>query len=201
MAYDARQKQIMAYALALSGGNVLAAVRWLKANSVECGEVNERTLRRMRDDEQFEKEIEHQQGIVREERDGQIRDAERIRFKREVEGTFFERMRAMERKGWELFDKICAEMEKPGADQKQMLRFWYAAQGFAIDLRKQAGGGIHELWQAELLVSATREELIQRFGLALADQLIKAIGKRYDVKLTEREAKEAASGKEETAAG
>lgn len=200
MAYDARQRQIMAYALALSGGNVAAAVRWLKANSAEVGDVGDSTLRRLRDNPEFESEIEHQQKIIRDERDGQIREAERTRFKREVEGTFFERMRSMEQKGWELFEKISGEMEKPGADPKQLLRFWHAAQAFAIDLRKQAGGGIHELWQAEVLVTSTREELIERFGLALADQVLKSITKRYGVKATERQAKEAASGKEENAA-
>ena len=201
MAYDARQRQIIAYALALSGSSVASALRWLKANSVEIGDISERTLRRMRDDPDFEKEIEAQEKIIREERDGQIREAERTRFKREVEGTFVERMRAMERKGWELFDQIAADLEKPDVDPKLKLAFWNAAQGYTINLRKQAGGGIHELWQAELLVAATREELVERLGLALADQAMKGITKRYGAKATERQSREAANGKEETAAG
>jgi hypothetical protein len=179
MAYDARQRSIMAYALALTGGSIAAACRWLKANSVECGTVGESTLRRVRDDDGMDAEIDRQRNIIQGERDNQVRIAERERLKHEIEGTFVERVRAMERKGWDLLDRLSKEMDDPNTDKKELLNFWRIVQGYVLQLKKQAGEGIHELWQAEVLVRATREVLQEKVGPALADNLTGEIGKRY----------------------
>jgi thymidylate synthase len=190
MAYDARQRQIMAYALALSGGNIASAARWLKSNSVECGAVGESTLRRIRDDDGMESEIEHQRALIQSERDTAVRSAERNRLKHEIEGTFVERVRSMEKKGWELLDKLSEQMES-STNTHELLNFWRIVQGYVLQLKKQSGDGIHELWQAEVLVRATRECLQEKLGPALADNLTGDIGKRYEKLAAQRLSREA----------
>ncbi len=204
--FDARQRRILAYALALSGGSIASARRWLASNSVECPDVSESTLRRVRDDPALEAEIEEQRQIIREEQGNAIREAERARIKRDIEGTFVERIRAMEAKGWELFEAFSDWLEKnpPAnhAERQQMLAFWIKTQEFVIRLKKDAGAGVHELWQAECLVRATRQALQAELGPALTDKLLRNIGKVYETELTRHQTKTAEedNGKETVAA-
>lgn len=193
MAYDNRHKRIMARALALCGGNIAAACRYLKEHTVECPDVSESTLRRLRDLPEFESLVSEQRQIIDEESAEAARQAERSRLKREMEGTVAEHIANMERKGWELFDLLCQKMEASDADPKALLAFWRTAQSFVIELRKQSGEGIHELWQAEYLIRAFREVLQAHIGPNLAETAMKEAWKRYQ-EYVQAHAEEHASG-------
>lgn len=179
MAYDDRHKRIMARALALCGGNVAAACRYLKEHTVECPDVSESTLRRLRDLPEFEILVTEQRAIIDSESSEAARVAERSRLKREMEGTVAEHVADMERKGWALFERLCTMMESSEADPKALLSFWRTAQSFVIELKKQSGEGIHELWQAQYLIRAFREVIQTHIGPNLAEAAMREAWKRY----------------------
>jgi len=92
MAYDARQKQIIAYGLALAGMNLSAARKWIAEHCQEVEPPGETTLRRWLREKPFLDLVAEQTRIVREENDSAIRAAERERVKREITGSELDRL-------------------------------------------------------------------------------------------------------------
>lgn len=190
MAYDDRQQRIMAYALALTG-SVAAAARYLREHSVECPDVSESTLRRLRNDSVFEALIEQQRGIIDQERETTLRAAERERFKRDIEGTVGDRMRALEARAWEVFDMLDAEVKRRYSEEssgdatrdlgelKMLMAYWQKTTEFAHSLRRESGFAVGETWQAECMIRAFRTVLMDDFGGAICDSVVKKVGKAY----------------------
>lgn len=190
MAYDARHKQICAYAVALCGGNVASAARHLKETSVECPDISERTLRRYMSDAEFLTLVEQQSKIILSERDEATRNAERARLKREMEGSFGARLASLERTAWDLFERIAAEVEKPETDKKEILAFWQKAMEFVTKLKAQKTPAIAETWQAEALIRAYNAALSAKLGPALTEEIQKETAKRYrEIIAAEQEAR------------
>jgi hypothetical protein len=196
VAYDARQIRIIAYALALTGGNVASAKRWLDANSVEIAGISESTLRRIFKWEGFAERIAEQAKVVTEEQEKALRDTERERAKRDLQTSFIDRMAAMEAKGWELFERLATEIEKPDTDKRELLAFWTKTQEFVTRLRAHAAPAVSSMAQAEALIRAFREVTQQKCGPALTETILKDVGKRYQELCTAAQAKAAENGEE-----
>lgn len=201
MAYTARERGHIAHAVAITGGNILAAVRWLKDNGIEATDASEATVRRLMRREDFCQEVTARAKIIAEENETAIRESERTRLKREMEGSFGERISEMERKGWEIFERLCAEMDKPETDKRELLAFWAKAQDFVVRLKSRAAPAIAELWQAEALIRAYQKTLMKVCGAALTERIQRDVGKEYQLTLTAEQAKAAENAPKEVAPG
>lgn len=199
MAMDARQREIAARAVALRAGNLSAAARELRDNSVEVS-ISERTLRRLAAEPAFQTLVDEHAKLIREERDEAVRLAERTRLKRDLDGSFGSRVQSMERTAWELFERLAAEIDRPDTDKKDLLQFWQKAMDFVARLKQRASPAIAEMWQAEALIRAYQAVLLEKFGAALTEDMQRAVAKRYkDILTREQEAR--ANGESEAPSG
>ena len=191
MAYDERQRRIIAHALAVCGLSPAAASRFLKEHSIECPDVGETTIRRFLADPEFTEMVAQQAKLAREEQDQATRQAERSRFQREIEGSFGDRVARLEKVAWECFEKIAAEVEKPDVDKREILAFWNRAMEFVTKLKAQKTPAIAEMWQAEALIAAYQKVLMKVIGPALTQQVQLAVGKEFQTALLARESQAA----------
>lgn len=183
MAYTERQHAIIAYAIALSGYNVAAAVRWLSERSAEIGQVGESTVRRFLKQPKFQALVESQARIVAEERENAIREAERARLKSEIQGTVAERLHAMESRAHKLFEKLEEEMDKPDVDKRLLIRLWERLEAFTAAARKDAAPVVAETWQAQALIESMKAVLSKRVPEA-APSILKDWLKEYQARVT-----------------
>lgn len=201
MAYDARHKSIIAHAVALTGGNVAAAARWIAENSVECGEVSESTIRRLARDNGFTEMVAQSGKAITEEREEAARLAERARLKRDLQGTFTDRVREMEESWWNLAKRLTDRIDDPAADTREQFVLFGKLQQFLLTMKAHSAPAVADMMQAEMLIRAYQKVLMQKCGAQLTKQIQSDVGKEYQLTLTAEQAKaaEAANGPEETA--
>ncbi len=178
MAYDLRQKRIMAWALARTGGNVAAAIRELQG-TLECSEVAESTLRRFRDTDECGTMAKEALAAINEEAANAIRQNERARAKRELQGNLSDRVLLMEGKVWELSDILCDQFVQREADPAKQLALLRQVHAMVMDLKKLSGTGINEYWQADCMLRAINEILGSEYGPETASAVMKRAGARY----------------------
>ena len=189
MAYSARQKTIIAYALALEGGNVAAARRYLADNSMEVPDISESTIRRIMPD--LAEQIAEQALVIKEEGSEATRQAERERLKKELHGSFQERLTSMESKALELGDRIGRELDQPGTDPRELIRFYECLQGFILKIRNKGVPVVGEMWQADALIRSYQKVLMKKLGPAVTEGIQKDVSREFQAEMLSHEKQEA----------
>ena len=96
--------------------------------------------------------------MVRQEQEAATRSAERERLKRELRGTFAERLASMEANASDLMQRIHLELSKPEADGRLLIRFWDRLQAFVQKARAEAPV-ISETWQVQAVIDSMKTVL------------------------------------------
>lgn len=200
MAYDARHKSIIAHAVALTG-NIAAAARWVADNSIECGAVSDTTIRRFVRDPEFCELVAQSGKVIAEAREEAARLAERDRLKRAMEGSFGERIGALERKAWEIFEILNKEIENSTTDKRELMAYWQRLMDFVTKLKAHAVPAIAETWQAEALITAYGKVVLKKCGPIINEQIQREVSKEFQLALAARQATaaEATNGQAQTA--
>ena len=184
------EEEKVAYALALSAGNLTAAVLWLREHTGD-GAADEAALRPMLRAEGFAELVARQAEIIRKKLVDEAEAVARARYKREMEGTFFDRIAELEAEGWRLFERLKTAMESKRANRADLFKMWTKVQDFAVKLRSQSAPAVSELWQAELLIRAYDEVLQRHLGKARTKVLGKEVGQRFEEMALAHEAQSA----------
>jgi hypothetical protein len=191
MAYSAREHNIIAYAVALHSGNVAAALRYIRDNCIEVNKIGDTTLRRLMDQPEFLALVTEQARVIASERENATRLQERERLKREMAGSFGERISQMESQAWKLFEILNAEIEKAETDKLALMPYWKSLMTFITQLKGRAAPAISEMWQAEALLNAYQKILMKRLGAAVTEQIQREVGRAYQDALTAQQARDA----------
>jgi hypothetical protein len=182
--YTESDVRIIAYELARTGGcGVTVAAKKLREEYESFRNIGESTIRRMLQKAKFTDLVAELAVQVREQQDQSIRDAERARMQKQLEGSLTGQLRAYDRLLGDCvkhFEQALEEARNnPQHDLNSAVRAFESVAKIVEKVRSQTIPAVADSRQASLLITIFVEETLALFGPEKAKVLRGRVRERY----------------------